>query len=221
MPETSGRGAELLALSGYNGRAVQTKKERSLTWGNGSAGKTRIYFRPFEGGVALLGAAAFAAVGPWRGAFAGLPWVTVASTFVLFLAQGALLVRWSLREYLSGAALPPAAFVYQHERLCAPGGVHARLAVLLVVALTVAAVRRPVSSSSEPTARTPGQRASTLPTPSSRGWVRRLPRRQSCSRRTSRASASAPTPPKRTWSAAGAVWSCRFSPCWSSERQAG
>jgi hypothetical protein len=111
MPETSGRGAELLALSGYNGRAVQTKKERSLTWGNGSAGKTRIYFRPFEGGVALLGAAAFAAVGPWRGAFAGLPWVTVASTFVLFLAQGALLVRWSLREYLSGAALPPAAFV--------------------------------------------------------------------------------------------------------------
>ena len=105
MPETSGRGAELLALSGYNGRAVQTKKERSLTWGNGSAGKTRIYFRPFEGGVALLGAAAFAAVGPWRVAFAGLPWVTVASTFVLFLA------RWSLREYLSGAVLPPAAFV--------------------------------------------------------------------------------------------------------------
>jgi hypothetical protein len=35
----------------------------------------------------------------------------VASTFVLFLAPGALLARWSLREYFSGAALPPAAFV--------------------------------------------------------------------------------------------------------------
>jgi hypothetical protein len=120
MPETSGRGAELLALSGYNGRAVQTKKERPLTRGNGSAGKTRIYFRPFEG------AAAFAAVGPWREAFAGLPWVTVASTFVLFLA------RWSLREYLSGAVLPPAAFVISTSVFALLGVPFAALAAALV-----------------------------------------------------------------------------------------
>jgi hypothetical protein len=40
-------------------------------------GETRIYFRWFEAGVALSGAVAFAAVGPLRAAFAGLPEVTL------------------------------------------------------------------------------------------------------------------------------------------------
>jgi hypothetical protein len=74
-------------------------------------GKTRIYFRWFEAGVALSGAAAFATVGPLRTAFAGLPEVTLVATLILFLAPGALLARWSLSEHFSGAALLPSAFV--------------------------------------------------------------------------------------------------------------
>jgi Family of unknown function (DUF6077) len=74
-------------------------------------GKTRIHFRWFEAGVALSGAAAFAAVGPLRGAFAGTPEVTLAGAAVLFMAPGALLARWFLDEHFSGAALLPAAFV--------------------------------------------------------------------------------------------------------------
>jgi hypothetical protein len=57
------RGAELFALCGYNVRAMQTKKERLLARGSGTVDKTRIYFRWFEAGVALLGGVAFAAVG--------------------------------------------------------------------------------------------------------------------------------------------------------------
>jgi hypothetical protein len=79
--------------------------------GSGIVGKTRIYFRWFEAGVALSGAVAFAAVGPLRTAFAELPEVTLVATLILFLAPGALLARWSLSEHFSGAALLPSAFV--------------------------------------------------------------------------------------------------------------
>ncbi|MGH3087285.1 MAG: DUF6077 domain-containing protein [Rubrobacteraceae bacterium] len=67
--------------------------------------------RWFEVGVALLGAAAFAAVGPFRGAFTTLPEVLLVSALVLFMAPGALFTRWFLGEYFSGAASLPAAFV--------------------------------------------------------------------------------------------------------------
>lgn len=74
-------------------------------------GKNRIYFRWFEAGVALLGVAAFAVVGPLREAFAALPGVTLACALVLFMAPGALVTRWFLDRYFSGVALLPAAFV--------------------------------------------------------------------------------------------------------------
>jgi hypothetical protein len=74
-------------------------------------GKAWLRFRWFEVGVALSGAAAFAVVGPFRGAFAALPEITLVGTLVLFMAPGALLTRWFLGEYFSGAALLPAAFV--------------------------------------------------------------------------------------------------------------
>ena len=74
-------------------------------------GKAWARFRWFEAGVALSGAAAFAVVGPFRGAFATLPEVLLVGTLVLFMAPGALLARWFLGEYFSGAALLPAAFV--------------------------------------------------------------------------------------------------------------
>jgi hypothetical protein len=50
LRERHARSAELFALCGYNVRAMQTKKVRSLARGNGTAGKTRIYFRWFEAG---------------------------------------------------------------------------------------------------------------------------------------------------------------------------
>ena len=74
-------------------------------------GEIRTRFRPFEAGVALLGVAALAALGPLRGAFATLPGVTVAAALVLLLAPGVLLARWFLSGYFSGAALVPAGFV--------------------------------------------------------------------------------------------------------------
>ena len=74
-------------------------------------GKAWARFRWFEAGVALSGAVAFAVVGPFRGAFATLPEVLLVGTLVLFMAPGALLARWFLGEYFSGAALLPAAFV--------------------------------------------------------------------------------------------------------------
>jgi hypothetical protein len=74
-------------------------------------GKAWARFRWFEAGVALSGAAAFAVVGPFRGAFATLPEILLVGTLVLFMAPGALLVRWFLGEYFSGAALLPTAFV--------------------------------------------------------------------------------------------------------------
>jgi hypothetical protein len=74
-------------------------------------GKAWARFRWFEAGVALSGAAAFAVVGPFRGAFATLPEVPLVGAVVLFMAPGALLARWFLGEHFSGAALLPAAFV--------------------------------------------------------------------------------------------------------------
>ena len=73
--------------------------------------KGRIHLRWFEAGVALVVVAAFAMVGPLRGAFTTLPDVLLLATLALFLAPGILLVRWLFAEYLSGAALAPASFV--------------------------------------------------------------------------------------------------------------
>ena len=61
-------------------------------------GKAWARFLWFEAVVALSGAAAFAAVGPLRGAFAALPEVTLVGTVVLFMAPGAMLARWFLGE---------------------------------------------------------------------------------------------------------------------------
>ncbi len=74
-------------------------------------GKAWAHFRWFEAGIALSGVAAFAVVGPFRGAFATLPEILLVGTFVLFMVPGALLTRWFLGEHFSEAALLPAAFV--------------------------------------------------------------------------------------------------------------
>ena len=73
--------------------------------------KDRLQLRWFEAGVAVAVIAAFAVVGPFRGSFVTIPWAMMLSTLVLFSTPGALLVRWFLRDYFSGAALAPAAFV--------------------------------------------------------------------------------------------------------------
>jgi hypothetical protein len=90
---------------------MHKEKAPPLTRGNGTVGKNRIYFRWFEASLALLGGVAFAAVGPLREAFENLPGIPVAGAFVLFMAPGALLARWTLGERFSGAALLPAGFV--------------------------------------------------------------------------------------------------------------
>ncbi|CAA9389745.1 MAG: hypothetical protein AVDCRST_MAG22-508 [uncultured Rubrobacteraceae bacterium] len=74
-------------------------------------GDVRTRFRPFEAGVALLGGASLAAVGPLREALATLPGVTVAAALILLLTPGLLLSRWFLNGYFSGVALVPAGFV--------------------------------------------------------------------------------------------------------------
>ena len=74
-------------------------------------GKAWTSFRWFEVGVVLSGAAALAVVGPFRSVFATLPEVLLMSTLILFMAPGVLLTRWFLRDYFSGAALLPGAFV--------------------------------------------------------------------------------------------------------------
>src|SRR5215216_4865448 len=89
---------------------VHTPGRSSIRRG-GIVGKVWARFRWFEAGVALSGAAAFAVVGPLRGAFATLPEVLLVGTLVLFMAPGVLLTRWFLGGYFSGAALVPAAFV--------------------------------------------------------------------------------------------------------------
>ena len=73
--------------------------------------RSRIQLRWFEAGVALAVVAGFAAIGPFRGTLAPIPWVMVLSTLVLFLTPGVLLVRWFLSDYFFGAAIAPAAFV--------------------------------------------------------------------------------------------------------------
>jgi hypothetical protein len=73
--------------------------------------KRRIQLRWFEAAVALAVIAAFAAIGPFRGAFTPIPWVMLLSTLVLFLSPGVLVVRWFLSDYFFGASLAPAAFV--------------------------------------------------------------------------------------------------------------
>ena len=70
-------------------------------------GETRTRFRPVEAGIALLGGASLAAVGPLRGAFETLPGVTVAAALLLLLAPGLLVARWFLNGYFSGVALVP------------------------------------------------------------------------------------------------------------------
>ena len=73
--------------------------------------KGRAPGRWFEAGVGLSAGASFAVVGPLRDVFSTLPGVLIVATLILFLVPGALLTRWFLGEYFSGAALPPAAFV--------------------------------------------------------------------------------------------------------------
>jgi hypothetical protein len=78
---------------------------------DGTVQKGRLQLRWFEAGVAVAVIAAFAVVGPLRGAFVTIPWAMLLSTLILFSTPGVLLVRWFLRDYFSGAALAPAAFV--------------------------------------------------------------------------------------------------------------
>jgi hypothetical protein len=73
--------------------------------------KDRIQLRWFETGVVLAVVAACAVVGPLRGVFATAPALLVVATAVLFSTPGVLIVRWFCRDYFSGAALAPAAFV--------------------------------------------------------------------------------------------------------------
>jgi hypothetical protein len=89
---------------------MQTRRTSSLR-GDRRSGKIGVPSRLFEAGLALAGAAALVAVGPLRAAFTTLPGVLVVGASILFMAPGALLTRWCLREYFSGAALLPAAFV--------------------------------------------------------------------------------------------------------------
>lgn len=71
----------------------------------------KVRIRPwwFEVCLVLAGLAAFAVVGPLRGVFDALPGVTVLGAATLFIIPGALVTRWFLGEYFSGAALVPVA----------------------------------------------------------------------------------------------------------------
>jgi hypothetical protein len=61
--------------------------------------------------VVVAGLLAFAAIYPFRDAFATAPGILLLATLALFLTPGLLLVRWFLGDYFSGVALLPAAFV--------------------------------------------------------------------------------------------------------------
>lgn len=74
-------------------------------------GRTWTHLRWFEVVVFVLGLAAFAAVGPLRGVLGALPGVLALGALILFLVPGALVARWLLGKYFSGAALLPAAVV--------------------------------------------------------------------------------------------------------------
>jgi hypothetical protein len=88
---------------------MRTQKEPTLR--GRIVGKAWARLRWFEAGVALLGAAAFAVVGPLRGIFATLPVVSLVGALVLFMVPGVLLTRWYLEDRFSGVALLPASFV--------------------------------------------------------------------------------------------------------------
>jgi hypothetical protein len=77
----------------------------------GTVIKGRIHLRWFEAGVFLAVVAASTVIGPLRGVFATVPGVMLLATLVLFLTPGVVIVRWFFREYFSGIALAPAAFV--------------------------------------------------------------------------------------------------------------
>ncbi|CAN5195128.1 hypothetical protein BH24ACT17_BH24ACT17_14670 [soil metagenome] len=95
--------------------------------------KGRIHVRWFEAGSVLAVVAAFTVIGPLRGAFASVPGVMLLATLVLFSTPGVVIVRWFFREYFSGAALAPAAFVTSV-------GLFALLAVpMLILQVTLAA----------------------------------------------------------------------------------
>src|SRR5215210_1601874 len=95
--------------------------------------KGRIHLRWFETGVVLAVVAACAVVGPLRDVFASVPALLLVATAVLFLIPGVLIVRWFCRDYFSGAALAPAAFVTSV-------GLSALLAVpMLILQTTLAA----------------------------------------------------------------------------------
>ena len=95
--------------------------------------KDRIHVRWFEAGAVLAVVAAFTVIGPLRGPFASVPGVMLLATLVLFSTPGVVIVRWFFREYFSGAALAPAAFVTSV-------GLFALLAVpMLILQVTLAA----------------------------------------------------------------------------------
>jgi hypothetical protein len=74
-------------------------------------GKGRLKVQRYEAGVVVASILAFVALIPLRGTLATAPGVLLLATLVLFSAPGVLVVRWFLREYFSGVALAPAAFV--------------------------------------------------------------------------------------------------------------
>ena len=74
-------------------------------------GKGRLTVRWYEAGVVVASILAFVALIPLRDTLATAPGVLLLATLVLFAAPGVLVVRWFLREYFSGVALAPAAFV--------------------------------------------------------------------------------------------------------------
>ena len=74
-------------------------------------GKGRFTVRWFEVCVVVAGILAFAAIYPFKETFETVPGVLLLATLVLFSTPGLLLVRWFFREYFSGVAILPAAFV--------------------------------------------------------------------------------------------------------------
>ena len=74
-------------------------------------GKVRTRLLSFEAGVALLGCAALAVVGPLRDDVASLPGLTVAAALLLFLVPGLLVAHWFLSGSFPGIALVPTGFV--------------------------------------------------------------------------------------------------------------
>jgi Family of unknown function (DUF6077) len=99
----------------------------------GTVIKGRIHLRWFEAGVVLAVVAASTVIGPLRGVFATVPGVMLLATLILFLTPGVVIVRWFFRDYFSGIALAPAAFVTSV-------GLFALLAVpMLILQVTLAA----------------------------------------------------------------------------------